>query len=80
MIESGRSLGYRKSAEGGAWIVRRYDPGRRRHVEGRLGTADDYRDADGADVLDFGQAQRKLLSEAHHDALHASGQLHTVAG
>ena len=79
VIERGLSLGYRKSPEGGAWIVRRYVPGRRRHVEGRLGTADDYRDADGADVLDFGQAQRKLLSEAHHDALHASGQLHTVA-
>jgi integrase len=79
VIERGLSLGYRKSDEGGAWIVRRYDSGRRRHVEGRLGTANDYRDADGLDVLDFAQAQRKLLSEAHHDALHASGQLNTIA-
>ena len=79
VIERGLSLGYRKSAEGGAWIVRRYDAGRRRHMEGRLGTADDFRDADGSDVLDFGQAQRKLLAEVHKDALHASGQLHTVA-
>jgi hypothetical protein len=80
VIERGLSLGYRKSAkEGGAWIVRRYDPGRRRHVESRLGTADDFREADGADVLDFGQAQRKLLTEAHDEALQASGQLQTVA-
>jgi len=56
VIERGMSLGYRKSAEGGAWIVRRYDTARRRHMEGRLGTVDDFRDADGADVLDFAQA------------------------
>jgi integrase len=79
VIERGLSLGYRKSAEGGAWIVRRYEAGRRRHLEGRLGTADDFREADGVDVLDFGQAQRKLLSEAHQDALEATGQLQTVA-
>lgn len=80
VIERGLSLGYRKSEkEGGAWIVRRYDAGRRRHLESRLGTADDFRDADGANVLDFAQAQRKLLTEAHQEALQASGQLHTVA-
>jgi integrase len=79
VIERGLSLGYRKSAEGGAWIVRRYDERRRRHVESRLGTADDYRDADGAEVLDFGHAQRKLLASAKHAALRASGQLYTVA-
>lgn len=80
VIERGLSLGYRKSEkEGGAWIVRRYDKGRRRHMESRLGTADDFRDPDGADVLDFGQAQRKLLTEAQQEALHASGQLYTVA-
>jgi hypothetical protein len=55
--------------------VRRYDAERRRHLEDRLGTADDYRDADGADVLGFGHAQRKLLSEAKHAALRASGQI-----
>src|SRR5690242_4500004 len=80
VIERGLSVGYRKSAEGGAWVVRRYDAGRRRHVEGRLATADDFRDADGAEVLDFGQAQRKLLADATQSALHASGQLYTVAG
>ncbi len=79
VIERGLSLGYRKSAEGGAWIVRRYDAARRRHIEDRVGTADDHRDADGVEVLDFGQAQRKVLAEAHHKALHASGKLYTVA-
>ena len=79
VIDRGLSLGYRKSTEGGAWIVRRYDAGRRRHLEDRVGTADDYRDADGAEVLDFGHAQRKLLACAKHDAQRASGQLYTVA-
>lgn len=79
VLERGLSLGYRKSAEGGAWLVRRYDPARRRHVEERTGTADDHRDADGAEVLDFGQAQRKVLAQAHQKARHASGQLYTVA-
>jgi integrase len=79
VIERGLSLGYRKSNEGGAWVVRRYDAARRRHLEDRVGTADDYRDADGTDVLDFGHAQRKVLAEAKHGALLASGQLYTVA-
>src|SRR5476651_792057 len=68
-IDRGLSLGYRKSAEGGAWVMRRYlasvDLKRGgRHAESRIGTADDSRDPDGEEVLDFGQAQRKLLAEA----------------
>ncbi|HEX5461367.1 MAG TPA: site-specific integrase [Steroidobacteraceae bacterium] len=78
VIERGLSLGYRKSSEGGAWLVRRYDGTRRRHRERRLGTADDYRDADGADVLTFQQAQRQLLEAAHEQALDASGERYTV--
>jgi integrase len=79
VIERGLSLGYRKTAEGGSWTVRRYDPVRRRHLEKGIGTADDYRDADGREVLDFGQAQRKALADAKQEALHASGRLYTVA-
>jgi integrase len=79
VIERGLSLGYRKSAEGGAWVVRRYDAARRRHVEGRVATADDNREADGIEVLNHGQAQRKVLSESHERALKASGKLYTVA-
>lgn len=79
VIERGLSLGYRKSGEGGAWVVRRYDATHRRHLEGRVATADDYREPDGTEVLDFGQAQRKVLADARHGALQASGQLYTVA-
>jgi integrase len=79
VLERWLSVGYRKSTEGGAWIVRRYDAARRRHIEDRIGTADDHRDADGTDVLNFAQAQRKVLDEATRDALRASGQLYTVA-
>lgn len=86
-IERGLSLGYRKTREGGAWIIRRYDPdydpgqGRRkgRHFEERIGTADDHRDADGSEVLDFSQAQRKAMANAKLDAERASGRNFTVA-
>lgn len=78
-IDRGLSLGYRKSTEGGTWVMRRYDTGRRRHAEARIGTADDSRDADGVDALDFGQAQRKLLDKARLQILHSSGQLYSVA-
>jgi integrase len=79
VIERGLSLGYRKSSEGGTWVVRRYDRDRRRHLEERVATADDHRDPDGAEVLDFGQAQRKVLADAHHKAVKATGKLYTVA-
>jgi integrase len=78
-IDRGLSLGYRKSSEGGTWIMRRYNPERRRHAESRLGTADDNRDADGVDALDFGQAQRKLLEAARQQVMHSTGQLYSVA-
>ncbi len=85
-IDRGLALGYRKSREGGAWLMRRYvaapqagRPGRFRHAEQRIGTANDSRDPDGHEVLDFGQAQRKLLALARHEVLRASGQLYTVA-
>lgn len=78
LIERGLFLGYRKSRERGAWVVRRYDAARRRHAEGRVPSADDHRDADGTEVLDFGQAQRKVLSDAKVSAEQASGKLYTV--
>ena len=79
VIERGLSLGYRKTVEGGSWLVRRYDPALRRHTEARLGTADDSRDADGREVLSFAQAQRKALVEAQTDAERAGGKHYTVA-
>ena len=79
VIERGLSLGYRKSQEGGTWIARRYDPGLRRHFEERVGTTDDSRDADGTEVLNFAQAQRKVLLGAHAGAERSSGRNYTVA-
>lgn len=78
-VERGLSLGYRKSREGGSWLVRRYDPALRRHAETRIATADDSRDADGTEVLSFSQAQRRALSEAQHQAERAGGKHYTVA-
>lgn len=79
VIERGLSLGYRKTAEGGSWLVRRYDPALKRHSEARVGTADDSRDADGSEVLSFAQAQRKALLEAQKEAERAGGKHYTVA-
>ena len=79
VIERGLSLGYRKTAEGGSWLVRRYDPALKRHNETRLGTADDSRDSDGHEVLNFAQAQRKALLEAQREAERAGGKHYTVA-
>jgi integrase len=77
-VERGLYLGYRKFKDGGTWVSKRYVGGKR-YAEARVATADDNRDADGADVMDFGQAQRRLLDDARQGALQASGQLYTVA-
>jgi integrase len=82
-IEQGLFLGYRKSKAGGRWIVRRYRataaPGESRYLEKALALADDHRKADGVEVLDFGQAQRKILTDAEEQAIDASGQRYIVA-
>lgn len=82
-IEQGLFLGYRKSKAGGRWIVRRYRRnaalGQTRYFEKALALADDHRDADGTEVLDFAQVQRKILTEAGEQALDASGQRYKMA-
>jgi integrase len=59
-LDAGAALGYRKGATAGAWIVRVADAdaggGYRQAVIGR---ADDTLKADGADVMDFRQAEAK---------------------
>jgi integrase len=57
-IERGKSVGYRKSPDGGSWIARLY-VGSGRYAEQRLGAADDVLDADGREVLSWSDAQRK---------------------
>jgi integrase len=56
-LEKGFALGYRRRANGGTWLARRL-PDRGGYVEHRIGTSDDFQDADGVAVLDYGQAQR----------------------
>jgi integrase len=64
LIEPGLHLGYRKLPSGpGTWVVRRYGGEgaytvvNLRTPDGELVSADDFADADGEHVMDFGQAQ-----------------------
>lgn len=59
VLERGRSVGYYRpsDASAGTWIARLHDPGTQKKRMQRLGTADDYADADGQEVLSFAQAQ-----------------------
>jgi integrase len=56
-IEKGLALGYRRRANGGTWLARRW-AARRAYVEHKIATTDDLQDADGVAVLDFGHAQK----------------------
>jgi hypothetical protein len=55
-LEKGLALGYRRRANGGTWLVRRW-AATKGYVEHKIGTSDDLKDADGVALLDFGQAQ-----------------------
>jgi len=79
VVERGLALGYRKTVDGGAWVARRYDSATRRNTESRIATADDAREADGNEVLNFGQAQRKLMTDAKLRAEQGNGKHYTVA-
>ena len=56
-LEKGFALGYRRRSKGGTWLARRR-PDDGGYVEHRIGTADDFQDADGVAVLGYGQAQK----------------------
>jgi integrase len=56
-LEKGFALGYRRRANGGTWLARRWSAAGT-YVEHKIGTTDDLQDAEGVAVLDFGQAQR----------------------
>lgn len=55
-VDEGIALGYRRGKTKSVWYVRRY-VGAGRYEQSPIGLADDYRDADGLDVLSFYQAQ-----------------------
>src|SRR5690349_24635341 len=62
-LDPGLHLGYRRSANGGSWLVRIY-LGKQAYRTEKLATADDKADADGAVVLSFSQAQ--AIARARH--------------
>ena len=83
-IAQGLHLGYRRNRAGnGSWVARRYLGGERYETEA-LARADDYRDANGLDVLTFADAQR-AAARWHDDRLRADlgvsdpGRPYTVA-
>jgi integrase len=55
-IGRGLHLGYRKGRTGGVWVVRRY-LGDQAYVLRTIAQADDNEDSNGAEILDFWQAQ-----------------------
>lgn len=55
-LDPGLHLGYRRSLNGGSWLVRTY-LGQQDYCMDRIGTADDKADADGVAILNFTQAQ-----------------------
>jgi integrase len=57
-IGSGLHVGYRKGKDARRWVARIY-VGDGHYVVERIGSADDFADADGADVLTFWQAQER---------------------
>ena len=57
-IGPGLGLGYRRNATAGTWVARIAD-GKGGYATKAIGAADEFDDADGADLLDYWQAQRK---------------------
>ena len=73
VLERGRGLGYYKPSDGsaGTWTARLHDPETGRHRTARVGTADDFAEPDGEEILSFGQAQakaREFFDRARLDA------------
>jgi integrase len=58
-ISTGCHIGYYYGARGGTWVARCRRSGAPGYFQRRLGETDDIRDADGAGILDFRQAQEK---------------------
>jgi integrase len=69
-IAQGLHLGYRRNRSGnGSWVARRY-LGRERYETEAIAQADDYREANGLDVLTFADAQR-AAARWHDERLRA---------
>lgn len=56
ILSEGRHLGYRRGARKGAWVARYFCTERGAYITSSLAEADDVRDADGRDILNYKQA------------------------
>ena len=65
-IGRGLSVGYRRNRTAGTWVFRRSD-GKGGFQTKAIGSADDFDEANGEDILDFWQAQEKIKSLAQPD-------------
>ncbi|MGE5242301.1 MAG: tyrosine-type recombinase/integrase [Bacteroidota bacterium] len=79
LMEKGLHIGYRRPVSGGAgrWVARYYRGDGRYEVQAIDGVADDFADADGVSVLNFGQAQERARRLASRPAV--TGAITTVA-
>jgi integrase len=73
-IGRGLSVGYRRNRTAGTWVFRQSD-GKGGFQTKAIGSADDFADANGEDILDFWQAQEKIKSLARPDGARRIGQL-----
>lgn len=69
LIQGGLHLGYRKGTRGGVWMVRIYQDGK--YQKRALGYADDIRDSNGHDILNYKQALAAAQAEADKVSLPA---------
>lgn len=72
-LSGGCHLGYRRLASGGYWIARYRDRVSGKRTYGALGSADDFRDADGESVFSFDGAQEKARAYFKRRAAELSG-------
>jgi integrase len=80
-IGKGLALGYRRTREGfGTWTLRWLGQDGKYHLHA-IGQADDFQEADGADVLDFFQAQDRCreLARQMKEGTGVAGSPYTVA-
>lgn len=70
-IGKGLAIGYRKGKNGGTWYARFSLPDNKYRIEG-IGIADDHRDADGTEVLDYFQAQDKIRERSGKEIIQKS--------
>lgn len=72
-VSGGCHLGYRRTDAAGSWIARFRDKATgKRHFE-RIGSADDYRDADGVSVFSYSEAQTKARAYFERKAREVAG-------